>query len=141
MRARVGLKIWTNDLATAQELGGGAEVVLLGGTLSLSQNVTTGPDAVEMMEGYNVDLAFISVGGLSAEQGLTGFDREGFILRNAMRNAANECYLLADTEKFGRPAPLRWKSAQTASGVICNCAPEQSVIEMLESIGLPLILA
>ncbi|MDF1607993.1 DeoR/GlpR family DNA-binding transcription regulator [Hoeflea sp. YIM 152468] len=141
LRARVGLKLWTNDIAIAQELGGAAEVVLLGGPLSLAQNITTGPDAAEMMAGYNVDFAFISLGGLSAAQGLTDFDRDGFALRNIMRSAATQCYFLADHGKFGRPAPLRWKSPQTARAVICDQTPGPEEQAMLTRIGLPLIRA
>ena len=141
LRARVGLKVWTNDIAIAQELGNSAEVVLLGGRLALAQNITTGPDATEMMAGYNVDQAFISLGGLSAAQGLTDFDREGFSLRNTMRSAASECFFLADHGKFGRPAPLRWKSPQTASALICDRAPGAEEQAMLNHIGLRLLLA
>lgn len=140
LRPRVGLKIWTNDLAISQELGATADVVLLGGALSLAQNITTGPDTVEMMAGYNVDFAFISLGGLSSEQGLTDFDREGFTLRNAMKTAANASYFLADHEKFDRPAPLRWKSPETARAVVCDHAPGPSIQAMLDRIGLPLML-
>ena len=141
LRARVGLKVWTNDIAIARELGSEAEVMLLGGTYSPDQNITTGPDAAEMMAGYNVDLAFISLGGLSAAQGLADFDREGFSLRNAMRKAATDCYFLADHGKFGRPAPLRWKSPETARAVICDRPPGSAEQAMLSRIGLPLILA
>jgi DeoR family glycerol-3-phosphate regulon repressor len=141
LRARVGLKLWTNDIAIAQELGGQAEVVLLGGPFLAAQNITTGADAVEMMAGYNVDFAFISLGGLSADQGLTDFDRDGLALRNAMRSAADACYFLADHSKFGRPAPLRWKTPETARAVICDRAPGSGEQAMLARIGLPLMLA
>lgn len=139
LRARGGLRIWTNDIAIAQELAGSAEVVLLGGTYSTAENKTTGPDAVEMMTIYNVDLAFISLGGLSAAHGLTDFDRDGFSLRNAMRNAAANSYFLADHGKFGRPAHLRWKNPETASAVITDLAPPAEDRAMLARIGLPLI--
>ncbi|MGB3279359.1 MAG: DeoR/GlpR family DNA-binding transcription regulator [Pseudorhodobacter sp.] len=141
LRARVGLKLWTNDIAIAQELGGQAEVVLLGGAFSAAQNITTGADAVEMMAGYNVDFAFISLGGLSADQGLTDFDRDGLALRNAMRRAADACFFLADHGKFGRPAPLRWKTPETARAVICDRAPGPDEQALLARLGLPLMLA
>ncbi|MBZ0128680.1 MAG: DeoR/GlpR family DNA-binding transcription regulator [Rhodobacteraceae bacterium] len=141
LRARSGLQVWTNDIAIAQELATSAEVVLLGGSYAPDENKTTGPDAVEMMATYNVDLAFISLGGLSAAQGLTDFDRDGFALRNTMRNAATGCYFLADHGKFGRPAHLRWKHPETASGVIADRAPGPEEQAMLARIGLPLILA
>lgn len=141
LRARVGLQVWTNDLTIAQEMSDTAVVVLLGGTLSLAQNITTGTDTTEMMAGYNVDIAFISLGGLNASQGLTDFDRDSFALRNAMRNAATDVYFMADHGKFGRLAPLRWKSPETAKGVICDCAPGPDVQAMLDTAGLPLILA
>lgn len=141
LRAHVGLKLWTNDIAIAQELGGQAEVVLLGGHFSVAQNTTFGVDAAEMMAGYNVDFAFISLGGLSADQGLTDFDRDGLSLRNAMRNAASACYFLADHGKFGRPAPLRWKNPHKAQAVICDRAPGPQEQAMLTRIGLPLMLA
>lgn len=141
LRARVGLKVWTNDIAIAQELGSGAEMVLLGGPYLAAQNITTGPDTAEMMAGYNVDFAFISLGGLSAAQGLTDFDRAGFSLRNTMRSVAAECYFLADHAKFGRPAPLRWKSPHSAKAVICDCTPGPEEQAMLNRIGLPMLLA
>ena len=141
LRARVGLKIWTNDIAIAQELGDRAEMTLLGGVFSVPHNTTTGPDAAEMMAGYNVDLAFISLGGLCAAQGLTDFDRDGLSLRNTMRAMATDCYFLADHGKFGRPAPLRWKLPATAKAVICDRAPGPKEQAMLNEISLPLILA
>lgn len=141
LRARAGLKVWTNDIAIAQELAGRAEVVLLGGTFVSAENITTGSDAAEMMAGYNVDLAFISLGGLCAQHGLNDFDREGLALRNAMRKAAGAYYFLADHSKFGRPAPLRWKFPETANAVIADRAPEQAEQVMLGAIGLPMILA
>ena len=141
LRTHVGLKVWTNDIAIAQELGNSADVVLLGGTLALAQNITIGRDTTEMMAGYNVDKAFISLGGLSAAQGLTDFDREAFSLRNTMRVAATECYFLADHGKFGRRAPLRWKSPQAARALICDRAPPPEEQAMLTRIALPLLLA
>jgi DeoR/GlpR family transcriptional regulator of sugar metabolism len=141
LRARVGLKVWTNDLAIAQELAASADVVLLGGNLSVAESATTGPDATEMMAGYTVDLAFISLGGLSAAQGLTDFDRAGLALRNAMRNAAGAYYFLADQGKFGRPAPLCWNFPETARAVICDRAPGPEEMAMLDRIGLPVMLA
>ncbi|MCY0094790.1 DeoR/GlpR family DNA-binding transcription regulator [Hoeflea ulvae] len=140
LRARSGLKIWTNDIAIALELMPVAEVTLLGGQLDATERTLGGPDAIEMMQGYGADLAFVSLGGLSALQGLTDFDRSGLALRQSMVRAATEAYFLADHRKFGRDAPLRWKPQAQARAVICDRAPDASITQQLEAHGLSLIV-
>lgn len=141
LRARAGLKIWTNDIAIALELAPVAEVTLLGGRLNAMERTLGGLDAIEMMRGYSADLAFVSLGGLSATHGLTDFDRIGMALRQAMMDAATDGYFLADRTKFGRSAPLRWKPQAKARALISDAAPETAIMGQLDALGLSLHLA
>ncbi|WP_299862734.1 DeoR/GlpR family DNA-binding transcription regulator [uncultured Hoeflea sp.] len=140
LRIRTGLKVWTNDIAIALELTPVAQVTLLGGKLDPTERTLGGPDAIDMMNGHTADLAFVSLGGLSAAHGLTDFSGSGLALRRAMIAASMDAYFLADQTKFGRSAPLRWKPMAKARGVICDAKPDPQIVERLEALGLSLML-
>ncbi|AKI00887.1 transcriptional regulator, DeoR family [Hoeflea sp. IMCC20628] len=140
LRGRSGLRIWTNDIAIAFELMQVAEVTLLGGRLDATERTLGGQDAIEMVQGYATDLAFVSLGGLSASHGLTDFDRTGLALRQSMIHAATDAYYLADQTKFGRNAPLRWKPMAQTRAVICDIAPDTGIAQRLNEYELGLIL-
>lgn len=140
LRVRSELKVWTNDIAIALELIPVAKVTLLGGDLDPAERTLGGPDAIDMMKGHTADLAFVSLGGLSAAHGPTDFSAPGLALRRAMIEASRHAYFLADHTKFGHSAPLRWKPMEQVRGIICDIAPDRKTAERAGRMGLPLIV-
>lgn len=141
LQARRGLKVWTNDIAIALEIMVHAEVTLLGGKLNPKERSLGGQDAIEMMSGYNADFAFISLGGLSADQGLSDFDRSELALRQVMLTSAAQGFFLADQSKFDRNAPLRWKMPHQAKAIICDVKPGTGIQNLLRAHELSLLVA
>ena len=136
-----GLKIWTSDITIALDLMGRADVTLLGGQLNPKERSVGGHDAIEMMSGYSTDFAFVSLGGLSEDQGPSDFDRSGLVLRQAMLDSATQGFFLADQTKFDRNAPLRWKKPHKAQAVICDVKPGPGIQGLLLRHELSLIAA
>ncbi|MBC00338.1 MAG: AraC family transcriptional regulator [Rhodobacteraceae bacterium] len=102
------LSVFTNDLKIALMLHPhGIAVHVLGGRLAEGEESTGGLDAIDMLRGYSVDLAFVGVGGLGARLAVSDYSREGVALRTAMLAAARTPVLLADHTKIDRPAPVR----------------------------------
>ncbi|MBL6431195.1 MAG: DeoR/GlpR transcriptional regulator [Alphaproteobacteria bacterium] len=78
-----------------------------GGRLAEGEESTSGLDAIDMLSGYSVDLAFVGVGGLGSRLAISDYSREAVALRTAMLAAARTPVLLADHTKIDRPAPVR----------------------------------
>ncbi|MCC2111972.1 MAG: DeoR/GlpR transcriptional regulator [Hyphomicrobiales bacterium] len=132
----------TNDLVIALALQRrGRDVDILGGRLSLDEESTSGPDALQMLAGYNFDLAFAGVGGLDAERLFSDFSREAAGLRGAMLRAATAPVLLADCSKFGRIAPARLDVAIPGLRLITDRAPPAAIRAALAAAGVALSIA
>ncbi|MCA1240825.1 DeoR/GlpR family DNA-binding transcription regulator [Stappia stellulata] len=102
------LSVFTNDLKIALMLHPhGVAVHVLGGRLAEGEESTSGLDAIDMLSGYSVDLAFVGVGGLGSRLAISDYSREAVALRTAMLAAARTPVLLADHTKIDRPAPVR----------------------------------
>lgn len=102
------LTVFTNDLKIALVLhASGAAVHVLGGRMARGEESTGGLDAIDMLKGYSVDIAFVGVGGLGAKLPISDFSREAVALRSAMLACARAPVLLADHSKIDRPAPVR----------------------------------
>ncbi|MCA1298165.1 DeoR/GlpR family DNA-binding transcription regulator [Stappia indica] len=139
---RSGLSIFTNDLRIALDLRASARAVhVLGGQLGTDEEATQGLDAIDMLRGYTVDIAFVGVGGLSADRLVSDFSRDGAALRCAMLAAARRPVLLADHSKIDRPAPVRLTDIPTGTRLITDRPPTPPLTQALESAGMTLDIA
>lgn len=77
------------------------KVIILGGEVSHRQLSITGILGERMMRGFNIDQAFLSVGGVSMTHGFTDFDLNEASMSGAFADAAQEVIVLADYSKFG----------------------------------------
>lgn len=96
-----GIIVVTNGLTHVPELiPKGIEVYMIGGFVKKDTYAAIGVQAIEMLERFNFDRAFIGVNGIDIEQGLTTPDiEEAAIKRTAIRKS-KVCYALADESKF-----------------------------------------
>jgi DeoR family transcriptional regulator, glycerol-3-phosphate regulon repressor len=142
LRARQNLTICTNSLPIAQLLcrSRGNRVHMLGGEIDPTDEAATGMDVIEALGRFRVDIAFIGVGGLSDDGGVTDYTRTGAELRGRMIKAAARAYFVVDREKFGRLTPIRI-STTAAAAVIVDVPPPELLAERLASRGLELIVA
>lgn len=108
IKGRKDITILTNSFLAASALMEGIEkgcfsgnVILLGGQLDPRQYTMTGKVAEMVLEQFTVDQAFISVGGISLENGLSDFDFDECMISKKMIEAAKEVIVLADASKLG----------------------------------------
>jgi len=98
------LTVVTNALNVCLELASNPEITIIvtGGLFKQPSLSLTGPEAAEAIKHLNVDMAFISVQGVSLSKGLTNTSISDLYLKRAMISAAKEIILVADSSKFGR---------------------------------------
>lgn len=77
-----------------------AEVILIGGRLSTSSNVTTGSQVINQLSEIKVDLCLLGTNSLSIEEGLTDSDWEIIQIKKAMLRCSEKTALLSISEKL-----------------------------------------
>lgn len=96
------LLVVTNNIMLASLIGeSSTQVILLGGEIRRTSLSTTGQLAVEELNNFHAQVAFLGVNGISDEAGMTTADIEEAVVKRAMIANAAERVLLADHSKFG----------------------------------------
>jgi len=143
LHAHRNLVIYTNDIAIALTLGrrNGNRVVLLGGDLLDHQDATHGWDTIEQLSRYHTDFAFIGIGGVTPDGGISEYSRGAAEMRSRMLTCATSPCVVADHSKFGINAGVRIRHFEKARWIISDMAPEPELVEALKAAGPELVIA
>ncbi len=98
------LRVITNGLKTANILAdlGGVDVYGTGGHLRDTAKSFVGTQAMEFVQQFNADLAFLSCRGVDPDVGITDSDEQEASLKRVFIRNAKHVILLCDTTKFGK---------------------------------------
>jgi DeoR family fructose operon transcriptional repressor len=103
------IKVITNSLPVVYELSNTEiSINLIGGELDDKRQAIHGKMAVEHIEKYQADKAFVGVDGISVEKGLSAASEKEAEITTAMANNAREVYLLCDASKLGKDKYLKF---------------------------------
>ncbi|MET3804137.1 DeoR family transcriptional regulator of aga operon [Nakamurella sp. UYEF19] len=102
LSARRNITVVTNAINIAAELVGNKRLhlVVIGGIARWSAELV-GPAAEVMLAGYHLDVAFIGVDGLTAEQGCTTYDEMEAQTDRAFLRQSRRAVVIADSSKIG----------------------------------------
>ncbi|NBD22719.1 DeoR/GlpR family DNA-binding transcription regulator [Paenibacillus glycinis] len=121
------LKVITNSVAVAGVLSDSlnhgrfrGKVTLLGGELNPEQQSISGPLCERMMEQFRVDLAFLSVGGVSLVDGITDYDANEASMSQLFARCAQRVVVLADRSKLGMTTFARILPFDGVEAIICD---------------------
>ena len=96
------LAVVTNGFMHLSDLlNKGIKTYLLGGYAKPSTNALIGRGALEGLEMYRFDKAFIGVNGIHPQFGYTTPDQEEALVKQKAINLSREVFILADDSKFG----------------------------------------
>jgi DeoR/GlpR family transcriptional regulator of sugar metabolism len=89
----------------------GIQLILCGGIVRPGEHSLIGPIAEDTFSRFFIDTAFIGIGGVDLEAGLTEYNLDDAEVKRHMITNCQRCILLADSRKFGlktfaRVAPL-----------------------------------
>ena len=77
------------------------KIIFLGGEINAEQLSCIGPISENILKNFYVDKAFIGVGGVSLQNGLTGYDVDEANLSKKIMENAKEVIIVADHSKIG----------------------------------------
>lgn len=136
------LTVFTNAVRTAVELSEvpGCTVVLPGGQLRAKELTLSGFPSEENLGQFNVDKAFIGIGGIT-ESGVTDFHiGEARLHRQMIRNA-RQSIVLADSGKLGVRAMTNVCALEEIDVVVTDSKAPKAIVKALEQAGVRVILS
>lgn len=136
------LTVVTNSIHVLGEMARkGIAAICTGGQLRPKMGSLVGPLAERALTGYHVDRAFVSCGGLHAQEGATDASDLEVELKRRMRRAANETVFLVDGSKFGRVAFCTICETREIGSVITDGGAPPEVVEALRAAGAQVEIA
>lgn len=142
LKKRSGITVLTNSLPVLWELAGtDLTVYSLGGLLRGSELSLSGSVAMNSLNDFCVNKAFIGVGGITLENGLTNHDRDNAKLCSAIIHRADQTILVADSTKFNRNAFAVIGPLECVDTIITDNGISQEYADKIQQCGVQLILA
>lgn len=142
LKGKGNLTVFTNAIRTAVEVSElpGCTVILPGGQLRPKELTLSGHPAEENFFHFNVDKAFIGIGGIT-ESGVTDFHLgEAHLHRQLIQNA-RQSIVLADSGKLGLRAVVNVCGVEKVDMVITDDKASRQIVRALEQAGVRVIIA
>ncbi len=114
----------------------GIRVILTGGILRHGEQSMIGAIAEEAFARFHVDKAFIGIGGVDLENGLTEYNVEDAQVKQAMIRSSQYRILLADSTKFGRTTFASVAPLTEIDRIITDDELDMSYRTALEELGI-----
>ena len=132
------LTVFTNalNIATILEANPNITTIVTGGTLRAKQHSLVNPYATLILERIRVDLAFIGVGGIEADYGITNVNIAEAELKSIFLKAANRRVVLADSSKVGNIGLVKIADIEQIDLLITDKQADAKQIASLRQKGL-----
>ncbi|QIE57930.1 DeoR/GlpR transcriptional regulator [Pikeienuella piscinae] len=137
LHALKNLTVVTNNLNAAMALTAerSNRIIIPGGEIRLPDRDLLSDEASAVFTRYRADFGIYGVGGIDADGSLLDFHRAEVRAREAIRENARCSVLVADSSKFGRPAPALGGMIDDADHVVIEARPEADYAHILERLG------
>lgn len=117
------------------------EIYFIGGRVQPKHFRTAGTLAENMMQGFFVDKAFISIDGILAQHGISSYDCEKAMIAKRIIENAKENIVLTDHSKIGVSTFYKVADLKQIDTVISNVAAPHEWLHELDAKGVNWIVA
>lgn len=138
----------TNSLPTANLLNDSlsqglirGKLIILGGEISPDQRSVSGHLCEEMLKNFYVDKAFLSVGGVSIDSGISDYDPNESAISKQVAYNSKEVIVLADNSKMGVQSFTSVVALDKVDIIVSDKNPPPSWVPTLEQKGVKWIAA
>lgn len=113
----------------------------MGGEISPEQQSVSGHISQEILKNFYVDRAFVSVGGISIETGISDYDMNDSVISKMIILKAKEVIVLADHSKISIQAFCHIAPLESIDVVVCEKDHPEAWAQELEIKGITWINA
>lgn len=137
------LTVVTNSLAVARVLAYDPAITLLmtGGVYRADEDAFVSDHATLIFSKINIDLFFLTVCGVSVERGVTYQRMDEILVQNAMRQAAQQTIVLADSSKLGVNSLVTMCGIEEVSALITDPNAPAGQVEAFRNAGVSVLLS
>ncbi|WP_096437508.1 DeoR/GlpR family DNA-binding transcription regulator [Alteribacter populi] len=130
LKFRDDLTVITNDILIAAEfVDSSIHVIVTGGELQNQVGAMFGPHTQDLLQSINADLLFLGAHAIHPQSGVTAPTLEKAKIKQMMRHAAKETWVIADSSKFNRKSFASVCSLEEVEGIITDEHVEEINIE------------
>ncbi len=130
-----------NEVVSHLSLENNVRLILTGGIVRSGELSMIGHIAETACGELHVDKAFIGIGGLSLEDGLTEYNFEDALVKRALLKTALRKIVLADGSKFGRTAFATVAPLSFVDTIITDASAPEELVQGLTRRKIQVILA
>lgn len=116
------------------------KLIFIGGELDFGRDGFVGSVAIESIQKYRFDIAFIGVVGVDVfeDNVFTYMDNDG-ITKKTILAAAKSAYMLCESDKFIQGGNYRYAAFSDFTGVITDKKPSKEIVKSINNHKLKLI--
>lgn len=137
----ISLNIFTTGPSIALELCRlhNPVVTLCCGTINRKNLALSGQNTLQMLEGINIDLAFIGVSGFSVDAGFTCGTEGDMLVKHMVIKKARTSVAMCGHEKFSCLMPYTFAKLEDVDYVICDEPAPQTLVSAAKNAGVILL--
>ena len=135
------LIVFTNAINILLELANnsGIEIKLVGGDFRKKTFSMVGQEAINYLDRYNFDKAFVGVNGISVSEGFTTPNGLEAIVDGEVIRRSKEVFILADETKFGAVAFSTICKIEDVDYIITNNLPDAKLTKDIQKMEVKII--
>lgn len=130
-----------NEIVSSYSLNNDFRLILTGGTLRPGELSMVGHFAKEMYRNLHVDKAFLGIGGISLDDGLTEYNLEDALVKRVLLASASQKVLVADGSKFGKTTFASVGALADIDTIVTDASAPEAIIKAIQDEGIQVIIA
>ena len=130
-----------NEVVSNLSLNSDVRLILTGGVVRPGELSLIGHIAEQTYQDFHVDKAFIGVGGLSLEDGLTEYNLEDALVKKPLIDHANQRIVVADSSKIGKTTFKSVAPLSVVDMLVTDEEIEEEQMEALVELGIEVVIA
>ena len=140
---RRNLTVITPSLWIANVLANlpGLRLILPGGIVRTGESSMIGELSHRALEMFHVDRLFLGVGGIDSTAGLTEYNWDDTLVKQAMLKTAKQVIALADASKFERIATVKIAPLAALDMLVTNQEPPTALADALQDADVKIVVA
>jgi len=144
---RANLTIVTNCLQIANLLVGSlslevsSRLIITGGIVRPRELSMVGSIPQGVYGNYHTDKAFIGIGGISLENGLTEYNIEDSEIKKVLLQNSLQKIIVADSSKFGVTTFNTVAPLEAVDTIVTDSEAPQEIVEAIQGLGIHVLIA
>lgn len=127
--------VLTNSIGLIDTLANWCKVIIIGGEVRVERKDVCGVISEKSLAQFNVNKAFLGADGIMPDSGLMTTDERTARMAEIVLERAENTYVLADSEKFGKPSFITYSPFAGITQIITDIGLDESELKAYKAAG------